>query len=438
MTRHARRIALLAGILAALAPFAATEAEARQSPPPTPGSPAGALAGRGVEPESLPALLAQDIPGSSSFFRDGPAPAAEVGLLRRLFPAQAPDGLLAYGWVEGGYTGASTGPGLLRVQPRLNRFGDEFLLNQVGLILKKPIRQDALGLGFSAIFLAGADAALEQPKGGIDSPPGNPRFGLDFPELAVDAHLPILTDRGMDVKLGRMMAIIGYSCVLAPYRPLSSGDYQFYYAQDTAFTGLLTNLHLSDRISIYNGLALGANTFFTTRGDRSYNYIGQVNAWLTEERRTLLTGSMALGPDALLAAPGLSGDFLTMVELRVQQNWSPAFTQVVQSNMGWDAGTAVGTGSFYGLNTILIHHATPRLDAIARADWFADPEGTRTGFDTDYLGLTLGINWHPTPSLELRPEIRADFAGDPAFGIEGSPGGRTGQLTGGISLLGKF
>ena len=27
---------------------------------------------------------------------------------------------------------------------------------------------------------------------------------------------------------------------------------------------------------------------------------------------------------------------ITMVELRVQQDWSPRFTQVLQSNMGWD------------------------------------------------------------------------------------------------------
>ena len=48
-------------------------------------------------------------------------------------------------------------------------------------------------------------------KGGIDSSP-NPHFGQDFRDLYISAHLPILTDGGMDFKIGRMntiMAITG-------------------------------------------------------------------------------------------------------------------------------------------------------------------------------------------------------------------------------------
>jgi hypothetical protein len=413
----------------------AQEAAPREAAPP------GSFAGRGIEAGSLPAALATGIADAADSFRPGPTPASEVGLLNRWIEARVPEiwgDYRAYGWVEAGYTGSSTGPGLLRVQPRLNRFGDEFLLNQIGLAIGKPLRQDVFDLGFSMFYVAGADAALEQSRGGLDDRPGNPRFSHDFQELALDVHLPILTEGGMDVKVGRMIAIIGYSCFLAPYRPLYSADYQFYYAQDTAFTGFLTNLHVNDRIDIWNGMTLGANTFFTTRGADSFCYVGQVNAWVTEERRTRLTGSLYAGPDALLPAPGLGGDFMTMVELRLQQNWDERWTQVVQSNMGWETGTPVGTGTFYGLNTIVIHHMVPSLDTILRADWFTDPEGTRTGFDTDYAALTLGANWHPFPSLEVRPEIRLDVAGEPVFGPAGSPGGHRTQLTGGLGILWKF
>ena len=47
-----------------------------------------------------------------------------------------------------------------------------------------------------------------------------------------------------------------------------------------------------------------------------------------------------------------------MVELRLQQNWTERFTQILQNNMGWDVNTPVGTGSFYGLYTISIFHLT--------------------------------------------------------------------------------
>ena len=42
-------------------------------------------------------------------------------------------------------------------------------------------------------------------------------------------------------------------------------------------------------LDVWNGMGLGANTFFTKRSEDSYCYIGQVNYWLDEEaKKTLL------------------------------------------------------------------------------------------------------------------------------------------------------
>lgn len=410
-------------------------------PPGAPDAPLSPI-GAGLEAESLPAEIAEDLDYEApEAFRFGPTPVSEVNFLmdrlglRRLFGDR---GIRTFGWVENGYTGASTGPGLLSVEPRLNRFGNEYLLNQIGLVLQKPLEQDQFNLGFNIRYFAGADAALGQPKGGIGSRDTNPRFSHDFRDLYLSAHLPILTEGGMDFKIGRMNTIIGYNGFLAPYRPFYSSDYQFFYSQDGAFTGFLTDLHVNDRLDLWNGMTLGANTFFVNRSAHSYCYIGQVNYWLTDERRTRLTGSVYLGPNAIFAAPEMNGDFVTMLELRVQQNWSERFTQVVQSNMGWDANTPVGTGSWYGIYTLALFHARPTLDINFRAEWFDDVRGTRTGFDANYAEVTLGVNWHPFRWLEIRPEIRGDFASEPAFGASGRPGGHHSQLTGVISAMVKF
>jgi hypothetical protein len=224
---------------------------------------------------------------------------------------------------------------------------------------------------------------------------------------------------------------------LAPYRPFYSSDYQFFYSQDGAFTGFLTDLHVNNRLDIWNGMTLGANTFFTLRTPNSFCYIGQVNYWLQDEKRTRLTASVYAGPHAIFAAPGLSGTYDTTVELRAQQDWNAKFTQVVQSNMGWDANTAVGTGSWYGVYLINIYHLAPKLDTNSRFEWFDDVKGTRTGVNTNFAAVTLGLNWHPFKCLEFRPEIRGDFAGTPAFGVNGTHTERS-QLSGGISALLKF
>ena len=335
--------------------------------------------------------------------------------------------------MEGGYNGVSVGPGLLSTQTRQNRFGDEFLLNQIGWVIEKPLREDQFDIGFMMRYFAGADAALGAPKGGIDSSP-NPHFGQDFRDLYLSMHLPVLTDNGVDFKIGRMNTIIGYNGFLAPYRPFYSSDYQFFYLQDGAFTGFLLDFKVSSRLSIWSGMTLGANTFFVNRSSRSYCYIGQVNYWLTDEQRTRLTASVYTGPNAIFAAPNMAGNHVTMVELRIQQDWSPRFTQVVQSNMGWDSGTPVGTGSWYGLYTIGIYHLTNKIDINGRAEWFDDVKGTRTGINTNYSEVTAGLNWHPLRWLEFRPEIRGDFAGAPAFGRNGAHNYRD-MLSGGTSQL---
>lgn len=396
--------------------------------------------GAGLEAESLPAELEEDISQPLGDVPWGPTPMTQASFLADLLGLGDPfadTGIRTFGWAEAGYTGASTGTGILSVQTRQNRYGNNFLFNQIGWTIQKPLAQDRFNLGFNIVYFAGADAALGAAKGGINGGSTNTRFGQDFRFLELTAHLPVLTEGGVDFKIGRMNTIIGYNGFLSPYRPFYSSDYQFFYSQDGAFTGWLADLHVTDRLDVWNGMTLGANTFFVQRSSRSICYIGQVNYWLQEERRTRLTASVYAGPNAIFAAPGLAGDYVSMVELRAQQDWTPRFTQIVQNNMGWDANTPKGTGSWYGLYTIGIFHLTPKLDINLRAEWFEDANGTRTGIATNYSEVTGGLNWHPIKHIEIRPEIRGDFAGAPAFGVDNMHTHR-GQLTGGVSFLVKF
>jgi hypothetical protein len=395
---------------------------------------------QGLEQESQPYQQLLDIAGLPQPPRLGPTPVDQVGLLRNALgigPWLDDRNLRMFGWIETGYTGSSSGSGLLATQPRVNRFGDEFLVNELGFVFQKSLRQDRFDWGFNVRYFAGANAALGAAAGGIGDPATNPRFGQDFRDLYLSAHLPVLTEKGMNVKVGRMNTIIGWNGFLAPYRPLYSSDYQFFYSQDGAFTGFLTQLVVSDQLDIWNGMTLGANTFFETRSSNSYCYIGQVNYWLQSDKRTRLTASTYIGPDAIFAAPGMNGDFVSMVELRVHHAWTDRFIQVVQSNFGWDRNTPVGTASWFGVYTVGILNLTEKWDMIGRAEWFRDVGGTRTGVDAHYSEVTLGLNWHPTRFIEIRPEIRGDFASRPAFGGGDRPTNHS-QLTGAISALFKF
>jgi hypothetical protein len=370
----------------------------------------------------------------------GPTPVADVRFLMDDLGVASlfgDSGIRTFGWLETGYTYSSAGSGLLSVQTRLNRFADELNVNQLALVLQKPLKQDQYDWGFLVRYYSGADAANAQPLGGLDYPPSNPRFSQDFRDLYLHFHLPVLTEGGVNVRVGRMNTIIGFNGYLAPYRPMYSSDYQFAYSQDGAFTGAMAQVVVNDQLNFWNGFNLGANTFFRMRGDDTICYIGQVNYWLTPEQKTQLTASVTTGPQVLFAPPEREGAYTTMADFRVIHNWSEYFTQAVQSNMGWVAGTPFGSGSWYGLYTVGILHLASEWDLIGRVEWFRDINGARTGIDAHYGEITFGVNWHPSRLIEFRPEIRGDFADRPAFGGGGIPVDRN-QLTLAMSALIKF
>jgi hypothetical protein len=398
----------------------------------TPGTPAPV-----VQEESRQAERMGETGEAPAGPKYGPTPPEDVKLFGDLFGHKdscKKNPIRVYGWGDFGYTYSSTGPGLLSVEPRENRFGNEFLVNELAVVVEKPLDPKELSFGFNATFYAGADAALLRPEGGFTTT--DPRFGADFRQLFVSAHLPVITEGGMDVKAGRMGTVIGYESALAPYRPFYSNDYQWFYSQDGAFTGILTNLHVSKQLDVINAVTLGANTFFTLRGD-SPCYLGQVNYWLSEEKKTLVSTSVYLGNNAIFAAPGLAGDFDTVVELRLQHNWSDRFTTILQSDDGWDSNVpGIGTGSWYSAYLIAIYHVNEKVDLGLRPEWFYDVQGTRTGIKNNYEEVTFNVNYHPTKFVEFRPEIRGDFASNrPAFGRNAD---QRSQLTMAFEMLLKF
>lgn len=350
----------------------------------------------------------------------GPTLPEDVKLLQHFVFGEAHDecktGLRLFGWIDAGYTYASTGPGQLTVETRENRFGNEFLLNELALVLEKPLDAKELSWGFNATFYAGADAALLLPEGGFTTT--NPRFGADFRQLYLSAHLPVLTEGGVDLRVGRMGTIIGYESALAPYRPFYSNDYQWFYAEDGAFTGALATLHANKQLDVIGGITLGANTFFTQRGD-SPCFIGQVNYWLDEQKNTLVSASTYIGHEAIFAAPQFTSrqeeDYT--FELRIQHKFNKYLETIIQSDDGWatEVPNAPHGGQWYSLYDILIYHLNCKWDINGRAEWFLDNHGTRTGFATDYSEVTLGADYHPVKSLRIRPEVRGDFADDKVF-----------------------
>lgn len=130
----------------------------------------------GLEPESQPyqQLLDNAIPLPAPGL--GPAPVDSVGLLRRGLGLEnwlEERNMRLFGWVENGYTGSSGGSGLQATQPRLNRFGNEYLLNEIGLVAMKTLKQDRLSTNLNRFPLWLPDSSSYH---GLLSHSQKPRF----------------------------------------------------------------------------------------------------------------------------------------------------------------------------------------------------------------------------------------------------------------------
>src|SRR5262249_27786860 len=207
---------------------------------------------------SAPAPAAADQAGCSQPPADegplGPTPPSQVkclqdwlaGKCNRFAEGTGCDGkktppcLTTFGWMDFDYTFRSTGHGETGIAPVMNRFGDEALVRQLGWSLSKPLDPKNWSWGFNSILIAGADAAFLNPTAGWFKVT-DPRFGLSFTDLTATAHLPILTEGGVDVKAGRQTTVLGPMGALPFQRYFDSSDYAWFNMEEGRYTGVSAN-----------------------------------------------------------------------------------------------------------------------------------------------------------------------------------------------------
>ena len=360
----------------------------------------------------------------------GPTPFPAVGILQDwIYGKDNKDACLKIGgWADFNYTYNSTGHGPSAnpsggpgIAPVMNRFGNEFNVQQLGLLISKPLDKECWSWGFNIIALAGADASFLTPtKGGWANT--NPRFGFDFTDLNLTAHLPILTEGGVDVKAGRQTTILGPMGALAWQRPFTSSDYAWYNMEEGRYTGVSAVWHVNKQLDWYNGFELGWGTFFAQKGIAP-QYITNISYWLDEDAKkakvwtTLLTGPTTDD----------SNKNTTVVEFGFQYNWNRYLWTIIDTQMVYSRGPVFGAPTpgyierAYDVYTYNGIHLNKCWDFNTRAEYYydADGNGYAGGFGipkTSYVGLTAGLNFHPTKWMEFRPEIRYDYATNPAFG----------------------
>jgi hypothetical protein len=218
---------------------------------------------------------------------------------------------------------------------------------------------------------------------------------------------------------------------------------------------MLSTLHLTDRVNVYNGAVNGWDRWINER--YKWNYIGGVS-WTSKNGKANLAISYIFGPNQYpnfpnspqITFPGTTGvlrpNFLagrrnfsyadnwrTMFTTVLSYKWTDKLTQVMETDEGFEddipgigRGGTSSNASWQSFGNWFLYAFNDKLTGVWRSEVFRDNNGVRTGFADNFYEQTVGLIYKPKPWLWLRPEARYDWA---QFTHPYNDGTRNSQLT---------
>lgn len=398
-------------------------------------------------------------------------------------PATDPHAIKVTGLVEAGFYGSTQDAGAgVNAGHLYTDKEDQFVVNQLMLTAERDLDPAATDFdwGFKLQGLYGTDARYTHFLGIFDRNTTS-RYQGDIIEANLQFHLPVVTEGGIDAKVGGYAAPLGEEVIPSNNNFLYSHSYIFNYGLPAKLAGLLTVSHINSTVDLYLGVDSGVNTTYDT-GDNNGRLSGLAGLGfnnLMDGKLTILALSH-FGPEdakyteqtpngVLHSGQGrYYGDIVATYKPDDQWTW------VTEVNYVHDDAVTVSnnTASAYGVAQYGVYALTPSLSLVGRAEIFADRAGFfvssyggnrdavnaergraydqtvyGTGTSTTYGELTLGVNYKLPGMPErldgamLRPEIRFDRAlnGVNAFDYDSSGVAHASyQISGGMDLVIPF
>ena len=319
-------------------------------------------------------------------------------------------GLSVRGWLSQGVTlNGESQDSNFNGPVSFNDRANEYQLNQLYFILERSIDKtsDKFDLGGRVDFMYGTDAQFTQATGwdvGWVEPDTSRFYQVAMPQMFLEGLVPV--GSGLTVKAGHFYTLIGNEVVTAPDNFFYSHAYTMQYGEPFTHTGVLFSYALSDSVSLTAGVTRGWDNM--SEVDKDPQGIGAI-AW--SDGDTTATFSLTSGNEA----PSLNR---TMYSLVVGHQITDRLKYTFQHDWGYqEEGAASGAAAhWYGVNQYLTYATSDKVSLGLRAEWFRDADGVRVagvrsgspGAESDYVGITAGLNYQVTSCLRIRPELRYD------------------------------
>ncbi|MEY2499286.1 MAG: hypothetical protein QOD12_2842 [Verrucomicrobiota bacterium] len=359
---------------------------------------------------------------------------AEEGAQKNFVEKQEAKSRLAiYGWIESGFTGNVDAP---KDNQNFGRLFDdrsnEFVMNQAVLTAERALDSKVgFDWGFKLQLMFGTDARFIHSLGLLDHARRGSLYQPDIPEAYLNLHLPIFTEGGLDLKLGKFVTLEGAETIDPRTNPFYSHTYIFNFGIPFNHTGALFTLYATKWLNLVAGVTRGVNTSIDDNNDAPA-FHGGIGLHLNDEK-FVVSAATHIGPET----PGNDHDLRYLSTITTTWKITDKLTSITDINYTHDDGADADA---YGVAQYLTYAINDKIMAKIRGEiWrddkgfyvaqFADPQDPIRGLSgeliidprtvgggrTTYGALTLGLDIKPPvpkpfASLTIRPELRVDHS----------------------------
>ena len=305
------------------------------------------------------------------------------------------------------------------------------LLNQIVINLERGLapQPGKFDWGFKLQFMYGSDARFIHSLGLLSGTAGTSTVQPDLPEAYLNLHFPIISEGGLDLKVGKFVTLEGMETIDPRTNFFYSHTYIFDFGIPFNHTGALTTLHATKWLDLYAGITRGVNTSIEDNNE-NVSFHGGLGLNLLDGKLTVLA-TTSIGPET----PRNNHDQRYLNDIAVTAKITDKFTSLTDLNYALDD---VAGAQAFGIAQYFTYAINGWLTAGIRGEVFWDDDGfyavsfanthdpvraleglptidprTVGGGQTTYGAVTAGVNIKPPmpkplAGLAIRPEFRYD------------------------------
>jgi hypothetical protein len=334
------------------------------------------------------------------------------------------------GWIETSFTANFDSP---KDNQNFGRLFDdrsnELVVNQAVVNFERAMKKGPeFDWGFKLQLLFGTDARYLHSLGLRFHQAENGQYQGDVPEVFLNLHLPVLTENGLDVKIGKFVTLVGFETVDPSGNTFYSHTYIFNFGVPTNHTGALFTLHASDALDVMAGVTRGVNTSIDDNNN-GLAFHGGFNLSL-QGGDVVLGAATHIGPEST----DDDTDLRYINDVWLTWNINKRLSSTTEINYVRDN---LADADAYGGAQYLTYSLSESVSASIRAEVWHDDRGfyvaqyanasdslrsfagqstldprSIAGGRTTYADLTVGLDFKLSVlkplGLRIRPELRVD------------------------------